>query len=84
MGVGVQGEPLAEVSQHPGYRFHVHSVLEGQGGKGVTKIVEPYPRQARPFQHPVEHVQHAVRGDRPAGGAGEHPRAVSCFLPLGF
>ena len=22
------------------------------------------------FQHPVEHVQHAVRGDRPARGAG--------------
>ncbi|ARE59887.1 hypothetical protein ADH75_01045 [Flavonifractor plautii] len=35
MGIGVQGEPSAEVSQHPGYRFHVHPVLEGQGGKGV-------------------------------------------------
>ena len=31
MGVGVQGEPGGEVSQHPGYRFHVHSILEGQG-----------------------------------------------------
>lgn len=35
MGIGVQGEPSAEVSQHPGYRFHVYPVLEGQGGKGV-------------------------------------------------
>ena len=35
MGVGVQGEPRREVSQHPGYRFHIHPVLEGQGGKGM-------------------------------------------------
>ncbi len=40
MGIGVQGEPSAEVSQHPGYRFHVYPVLEGQGGKGVSKLVE--------------------------------------------
>ena len=40
MGVGVQGEPRREVSQHPGYRLHVHPVLEGQGGKCVTKLVE--------------------------------------------
>ena len=29
-------------------------------------------------------MQHAARGDRPAGGAGEHPRAASCFLSLCF
>lgn len=35
VGVGVQGEACAEVPQHPGYRFHVHPVLQGQGGKGM-------------------------------------------------
>ena len=35
MGVGVQGEPGAVVAQHPGHRFHVHSVLQGQGGERV-------------------------------------------------
>lgn len=35
MDVGVQGETRREVPQHPGHRFHVHSVLEGQGGIGV-------------------------------------------------
>ena len=84
MGVGVQGESRREVPQHPGHRFYVHPVLQGQGGKCVTQIVESNPRQPRPLQHPVEHVQHAVRGDRPSGGTGEYPWAVSCFLPLGF
>ena len=40
MGVGVQGEPGRVMSQHPGHRFHVYPVLEGQGGKCVPKLVE--------------------------------------------
>ena len=43
VGVGVQREACAEMSQHPGYRLDVHSVLKGQGGKGVTEIVKPNP-----------------------------------------
>ena len=35
MGVGVQGKPGAEVSQHSGHGFHVHPVLQGQRGKCV-------------------------------------------------
>ena len=35
VGVSVQGEPCREVSQHPGHRLDVHTVLEGQGGEGV-------------------------------------------------
>ena len=73
MGIGVQGEPSAEVSQHPGYRFHVYPVLEGQDGKGVAQIVESDPRESRPFQHPVEHMQHTVRENRHTRWAGEHP-----------
>ena len=84
MGVGVQGEPRAEVPQHPGHRFHVHPVLQGQGGKCVSEIVEPDPGQSCPFQHPVEPVQHTVRGDRPAGGTWEHPGAAPRFLSLCF
>ena len=84
MGVGVQGEPCREVFQHPGYRFHIHPVLQDQGGKGVAKIMEPHFGQSRPFQHPVEHMQHSVRGDRPTGGAGECPGTAPCFLSLCF
>lgn len=29
-GIGMQGEPRAEVPQHPGYRLDVYPVLEGQ------------------------------------------------------
>ena len=46
MGVGVQGEACREVSQHPGHRLDVHTVLEGQGGEGVPEIVEPEVLQA--------------------------------------
>ena len=35
MGVGVQGKPGAVVAQHAGHRFHVHPVLQGQGGESV-------------------------------------------------
>ena len=35
MGVGVQGEPGAVVTQHAGHRFHVHPILEGQGSEGM-------------------------------------------------
>lgn len=40
VGVGVQGETRGEVAQHPRHRFHVHPILQCQGGKGVTKLVE--------------------------------------------
>ena len=38
MGVGVQGEPGTVVAQHPGHRFHIHPILEGQGSEGVSQI----------------------------------------------
>ena len=38
VGVCVQGEPRREVPQHPGHRFHIRPVLQGQGGKGVAQI----------------------------------------------
>ena len=77
VGVGVQGKPCGEVAQHSRYGFHVHPVLQGQGGEGVTQVVEPYLGQPCPFQYPMEHMQHAVRGDGPAIGGWEHPGTIA-------
>ena len=73
MGVGVQGEARRVVTQHPGHRLDVHSVLQGQGGECMPEIMEPDFGQSRPFQHPVEHMQHTVRENRHTRWAGEHP-----------
>ena len=40
MGIGVQGEPCREGSQHPGHCFDVTPVLKNLGCKGVPQIVE--------------------------------------------
>lgn len=40
MGVGIQGEACRKVPQHAGDGFDIHPILQGQGGKGVTKLVE--------------------------------------------
>ena len=69
MGVSVQIEPR---SGAPGWH------------KGMAQIMELDPGQLRPFQHSAEHVQHAVWGDRPAGGAGEYPGVAPRFLSLCF
>ena len=84
MGVGVQGEPCREVAQHPGHRLDVHPVLKGQGCERVPEIVEPDPRQSRPLQHPVEHVEDTAQRDGPAEGRQEHPGAAITFLSLLF
>ena len=67
VGVGVQGKPCREVPQHPGHRLDVYSVLKGQRSEGMPEVVEPDPRQSRPLQHPVEHMQDAVWRDWAAG-----------------
>ena len=48
----------------------------------VAKIVETNLRQARSIQHPMEHMEHAVWCDRPAGGAGKYIAAAGMLLPL--
>ena len=40
MGIGVQGEASGEVTQHAGYSLDVHAVLQGDGGEGVTEVME--------------------------------------------
>lgn len=40
--IGIQGEPGAEVAQHTGQRFHIHTAGEGHGSEGVAQIVEAH------------------------------------------
>ena len=40
MGVGVQGEACGEVTEHTADRLDVHAILQSDGRKGVTKVVE--------------------------------------------
>ena len=61
VGVSVQREARRVVAKHTADGLDVHAVLERHGCEGVTEIVESDARQPRPFQHPLEHVQDAVR-----------------------
>jgi len=61
VGVGVQRETRRVVAQHRGHRFYVHTVLQCHGREGMAEIVESDAGQPCPFQHPLEHVQDAVR-----------------------
>ena len=79
MSVSVQSKARGVVAQHPADRFDVHAILEGQGGEGVAEIVEADVGQARPVQHPAEHMQNAVRGHGAARGGREDPGAVPGF-----
>ena len=63
MCVGIQGEAGGEVAQHAGHGFDVHSVLERDGGEGVAEVVESDFLDACSFQHPLQHIVNAVRGD---------------------
>ena len=42
MGIGVQRETCREMSQHTGYGFDVHTVLECQRCERMSQIMEPY------------------------------------------
>ena len=72
MGIGVQGEPCREVTEHSTDGLDVHAVLEGDGCEGVAEIVESDLRDARPFEDPFEHIIDTIRGDGTAVGRGEH------------
>ena len=61
VGVGVQCETRRVVTEHTADGFHVHAVLQGHGREGVSEVVESDAGQPSPFQHPLEHVQNAVR-----------------------
>ena len=56
MGVCVEREACGVVTEHPRDRFDVYSVLQSQGCKCVTKIVEAKPRQSRAVEHRVQQL----------------------------
>ena len=82
VGVGVQRETCGVVTQHRGHGLHVHAVLQGHRREGVAEIVESDAGQPCPFQHPLEHVQDAVRGHGASGWRWEYPFAVTRFSSL--
>ena len=53
MGIGVEGEPRGEVTQHAADGLDIHAVLESDGRKGVAEVVESDFRDTSPFQHPL-------------------------------
>ena len=61
MGVGVQREARRVVTEHTADGLDVHAVLQRHGREGVAEVVKADAGQPRPFQHPLEHVQDAVR-----------------------
>ena len=63
MSVGIEGESCGEVTQHTGYCFDVHAVLQSQCCEGVAEVMEPDFREPCPLQHSVQHIQHTVWGD---------------------
>ena len=63
MGIGVQGEACGEVTQHTGHRLDIHSILQGDGGEGVSEVVEPDLWDTRPLQYTLQHIGHIIRSD---------------------
>ena len=68
VGISVQSEASGEVAKHAGHRLNVHTVLQGDGCEGMAEVMESDLRDAGPFQHTLEHIVDAVRGDGTAVG----------------
>jgi len=85
MSIGVEGESGREVTQHAGHRFDVYAVLQSQCCEGVSEVMEPNFGKSCPFQHPMDHIQHTVRGDWTSVGRREYILDFSAhFLSLLF
>ena len=82
MGVSAKGEGGGEVTQHAGQRLDIHAVLQGDGGESVAEVMEPYLRDACPFQYPLEHIVHAVWRDGTAVGRREDVLVIRFCLLL--
>lgn len=83
VGIGAEGEACVVVAQHAGHGLHIHAVLQGRGGEGVAKIMEPDVRESGVFQNFLMEVYHGVRMVHLSGdGRGEHVRAVRVLVML--
>ena len=70
----------SKAERNPAHRLNVHAVLQGQGRERVMEVVEPDLGQPCPFQHPVQHAEHAVQGDGPTVGRWEDIVVRDLFL----
>ena len=74
VSVGAQSESCVVVPQHGGDGLDVHAVLEGQGGEGVTQVVEPKVFQTSILENPLMQRGYGIRVVHTSGaGGGEEP-----------
>lgn len=80
VGVSAEGEARVVVTQHRGYCFHIHTVLECQGRERMTQVVEPDMLHPRALEDPLVECYHRVGVIHFSCSAGwEHPRIVGVF-----
>ena len=86
MGIGAQGEACGEVAEHSTDCLDVYTILQCDGCEGVAEVVESDLRDTCSFQHPLQHIVDAIRGDGSAVGRGEHIVVIglSLLLPQDF
>ena len=83
VGVGVQREARAVVAQRVGEGLHIHSILEGQRGEGMSEVMKPNVFDARSGQNLFVSVPERVRVVHcPRLRRGEHIRAVRVLFML--
>ena len=77
VGVGAEGKSGIVMAQHAGHSLHVHTVLQGRGGEGMTEIMEADVWESGVFQDLLMEVYHGVRMVHlSSDGRGKHVRAV--------
>ena len=80
VGVGAEGEARVVVTQHRGYCFDIHAVLECQGRERVSQVVKPDMLQPCVLEDPLVECYHRVGVIHFSCSAGwEHPRIVGVF-----
>ena len=80
VGVGAEGEARVVVTQHRGYCFDIHAVLECQGREGMSEVVKSDVRQPGVLQYLLVQVYDGVWVIHFTGPAGrEHPRIAGMF-----
>ena len=71
MGVGVQGEAGGEVAEHTADCFNVYAILQGDGGEGMTEVVESDLWDTCSRKDSLQYIVDAVGGDETAVGGEE-------------
>ena len=83
VGVGAERETCVIVPQHTGDRLDVHAILQGQGGKGVSQIVEADVFQSSILEDFLVEFYHGIGiVHLSRGGGREHIRVFRVLLVL--